>query len=151
MTWSYTPGATDAKNQVRMLVGDTLPTDPQLQDEEINFAIGLRSTAYGAAAVCARSLAAKFARSVTFKAGQSSATFSDLSKAYLTMATQFEMQAALSGAGMPYAGGISETDMLNQEQDGDRVPSVFTIGMDDDTIPVGPLRPETQTSEFGDD
>jgi len=150
MTWSYTPGGTDSLDVVRFLIGDTLTTDQQLQDAEINTAIGQRSTVYGAAAVCCRSLASKFARSVTFKSGQSSANFSDLYKAYLAMAINFEAQAALSGGGTPYAGGISQADMLSQVQNGDRVPSVFTIGMDDNLLPVGPVGPETQSSGQGD-
>ena len=142
--WSYTPGGSAPKDQVRLLIGDTLPTDPQLQDEEVNAFIASRSTITGAAEACCLSLAAKFSRSVDFKAGQSSAKFSDLSKQYRLMALNFGIQAASSGAAMPYAGGISVTDKMRQESDTDRVEPQFVLGMDDnDLIPFGPAANET--------
>ena len=136
MTYQSGVVATWAIYQVRFLIGDTVTSEQLLEDAEIAFAISLRSNIYGAAAECCRSLASKFSRSVTQRAGGSISNFSDMSKAYAARALQFDSQAAQFGAGMPYAGGISESDKLSQEQDGDRVPPQFIIGMDDNTLPV---------------
>lgn len=150
MVWTYslTSLATTQKDQVRLAIGDTLSSDQQLQDEEINAALANRSTILGAAADCCRSIAAKFSRSVTQKAAGASANFSDLAKQYLTMALQFDAQAALSGSALPYAGGISIADKMNQETNSDRVPPNFTIGMDDNVLPVPEVGPEGETEEF---
>lgn len=140
MTWTYIPQelATSSLMQLRLLIGDTLVTDQQLQDEELAEFIGSRSTIYGAAAEACRSLATKFARSVTRAAGSSKVNWSDLYKAYLMMATNFESQAALMGGGPGYAGGISEADKQAQEMNPDRVPPAFNVGMDDNVLPLPP-------------
>lgn len=146
MTWSYTVSdlATSKKDQVRLLIGDTVQTDQQLQDEEINFLLSRRGTIYGAAAECCRSLQAKFSRSVDQASGNYSAKYSQLAKAYGVKASEYEAKVATSGAVMPHAGGISVTDKLAQEQDSDRVSPQFQVGMDDNYIlPVGPAGNES--------
>jgi hypothetical protein len=52
MTWTYTITdlSTSQKDQVRLLIGDTVQTDHQLQDEEIAYLLTQRSSVYGAAA-----------------------------------------------------------------------------------------------------
>src|ERR1700722_13895684 len=109
MTWSYTVSdlATSAKDEVRFLIGDTLTTDQQVQDEEINFAISQRSSVWGACAECCRAPATKFSRSADTAAGGSKTSYSQLAKAYGAKALDFEAKAAMGGAGLPYAGGIS--------------------------------------------
>lgn len=149
MSWTYSPGAATSLNQVRLLIGDTLSSDQQLQDDEINALIGGRSSLLGAAADCCRSLAAKYSRSVTQKSVAQSLNLSDLAKQYNAMALQFEAQAAKFGSGMPYAGGISATDKLLQEQNSDRVSPQFTLGMDDDLLPVPPVGTETEDDAAG--
>ena len=138
MTWTYSVSdlATSAKDQLRLAIGDTLTSDQQLQDEEILQFIAGRSTLAGACADACRALATKFSRSVTQKAAGASANFSDMAKAYQRMAAQFEQQAALGGSALPYAGGMSIADKQSQEQNDDRVPPSFSIGMDDNVLPV---------------
>jgi len=140
MTWSYTIAdlAASQKDQVRFLIGDTYSGDQQLQDEEIEFAISQRATVWGAAAECCRNLAAKFARSVDCAAGDTKNQYSQMAKGYSAKAAEFEAKAAMGGAGVPYAGGISVADKLAQEIDPDRVAPQFQIGMTDDFLPVGP-------------
>lgn len=152
MTWSYSLGdlATSAKDQVRLLIGDTVSADPQLQDEEIEYFISKRSTPYGAAELCCLHLASQYSRSVDTASATSKRAFSQLSKQYTQMAGQFRAQAAAAGGALPYAGGISVTDKLQQEQNADRVAPQFVIGMEDNLeLPVGPVGNETQggTSE----
>jgi hypothetical protein len=137
MTWTYDVTAlqTNTTYQVRYLIGDTLSTDPQLQDEEIAFSLTQRSSIHGAAAVCCRALANKFARSADQQAGDTRVAYSQISKAYAAKAIQLDVIAA-SGSTTPYAGGISITDLNNRQLDSDRVPPQFNIGMTDSALPV---------------
>lgn len=145
MTWSYDVDdlETSPKDQVRFLIGDMFTGDQQLQDEEINFAISLRASVWGAAAECCRALAAKFARSVDSAAGDTRTWLSQMAKGYSAKAGEFEAKAAMNGASAPYAGGISVADKIRQEADRDRVAPQFQIGMTDDFLPVAPAGNET--------
>lgn len=151
MTWSYSVAdlATSAKDQVRLLIGDTVSSDAQLQDEEISYYLTTRSSAYGAAAECCRTLANQYSRSVDSAAGDTKEAYSQMAKAYALRAVQFESAAAQGGSALPYAGGISEADKLSQEQNPDRVPPVFTIGMDDNMLPVPAAGNETTSALSG--
>jgi hypothetical protein len=142
--WTYDISdlQTSAKDQVRFIIGDTLATAPQLDDEEINFALTLRGSLYGAASVCCRSMAAKFSRSVDQAVGDIKASYSQLAKAYTRKAVELE---ALAATGLtPYAGGISVTDMINRQMNADRVPMQFNIGMMDALLPVPPVGTEQE-------
>lgn len=147
MTWSYFAAgiASSPKDQVRLAIGDTLITDQQLQDEEIVQFLGMRNSIAGACAEACRALASKYSRSVTQKSATSQVNFSDLSKAYLRMAVGFDQKAARGGSGMPYAGGLSVSDKVAQQQDTDRVSPQFNIGMEDNLdMPIGPAGNETE-------
>lgn len=124
--------ATNAKDAVRLLVGDVLNSDPQIQDEEIQYFVNLRGSLYGAAAEVCRALAAKFSRSVDQQAGTSKTFYSQLSKAYTLKAIEFDTKATMFGAAMPYAGGISLTDKQTQDLNSDRVKPQFGIAMMDE-------------------
>ena len=151
MTWTYTTSdlATSTKDQVRLLIGDTVSTDPQLQDEEISYFISMRSSPVGAAAECCRTLSAQYSRSVDSAAGGTKEAYSQMAKAYALRAAQFEAQAAAGGAGLPYAGGISVADKSSQEENSDRVSPQFSIGMDDNLLPVPPAGNETSSDLSG--
>ncbi len=144
MTWTYDVSNinTSVKDQVRFIVGDTLAKDPQLQDEELLFALTQRSSIWGTAAMCCESLAAQYSRRADTVTGELHTLYSAQSKAYAARALFYENKAvALSGA-TPYAGGISVTDKVNQAEDPDRVPPQFQIGQDDNYIPVAPSGPQ---------
>src|SRR2546425_151072 len=131
MTWSYNPSllATNAKDAVRLLVGDVLQSDPQMQDEEISYFVTARGSLYGAAAECCRALAAKFSRSVDQQGGTFKTFYSQMAKAYTVKSLEFDNKSALFGAAMPYAGGISLTDKQTQDLNSDRVLPQFNLGM----------------------
>lgn len=146
MTWSYNVGqlATSTLMQVRRIIGDTLPGDQQLQDEEITWIAGRFTTIYGAAAECCRSIASQFARKVDTVTGEMRTMYSAQTKRYMSMAAQFEMYG-LRGA-TPYAGAMSNTDKNNVAQDTDRVPPDFPRHQWDDLLPVGQTGEQTNTS-----
>lgn len=140
MSWTYTPSAlaTTPLYQVRLLIGDTIQADPQLQDEEISFLLTMRSSVYGTAAECCRSIASQFSRKADSVQGQLHTVYSAQAKAYAARATDFETRSAALGGAMPYAGGLSLADKDNQLEDSDRVEPQFTIGLEDNYLPVSP-------------
>lgn len=141
MTWTYELStiATTPKDMIRLQIGDTDSTNPLLQDEEISFYLTTRANIYGAAAECCRSLAAKFSSQVTAAAGGQKTAYSDIAKAYAARAVSFDVKAAMAGSAMPYAGGISVSDKQNNQQDTDRTSPQFSIGMDDNFMPISPV------------
>jgi hypothetical protein len=142
--WTYEPTlvATSPLFQARRLIGDVLPGDQQLQDEEILWTMGRYSTIYGACAELCRDLASQFARKVDTVQGELRIMYSSQTKRYAAMAADFEMRA-LRGA-VPYAGGISVTDKTNVASDPDRVPPDFNRGQFDDLI-LGSVGQQTPT------
>jgi hypothetical protein len=151
MTWSYNTNllAINPKDAVRLLIGDVLQSDPQMQDEEIAYLVASRGTLYGAAAECCRALAAKFGRTVDQQAGTTKLSYSQLAKAYTLKSIEFETKATLSGAATPYAGGISLSDKQLQDLNQDRVQPAFTKGMDDNTLPDGSDSSNETVESFG--
>lgn len=147
-SWTYDPGTvgTIALNTVRYLIGDTIRTDQQLYDQEIKFAINNYSNVYLASAVCARAIAAKYARQVDTVQGELRTMYSERTKRYLIMAdgpNGLWQQGMARGGVFAYAGGISVTDKQQAEEDTDRISPQFTIGEFDNFLPVGPVGHET--------
>lgn len=145
MTWSYslTDLSSSAKDQTRLMIGDTNPANPLLQDEEINYFLSRRPSPYGAAAEACRALATFYSGLATTQAGDTKIMYSDLSKAFALRAAGFENQAANSGSGLPYAGGISQSDKETQLEDPDRVSPQFALNDDDNYFPVAPASDNT--------
>lgn len=144
MTWSYnlTQLGTNQTYQVRFLIGDTLTSDQQIQDEEVQLALSLRSGIYGAAAECCRNLAARYAREADVVQQELRTAYSTKSKSYSAQAQIFEGKSAMGGAGLPAFGAMTIADKQSQEQDPTRVPPQFQLGMDDNYIPVSPAGPQ---------
>ncbi len=132
MTWTYDPTqlATSAKDQVRFYLGDTDSTAPQLADEEVDFTILIRGNAFGATALCAKALSAKYSRLVSTSADGVSVQLAQKATAYATLAKEYQDKEVLY-YGVAYAGGISQSDMRARISDPDRVPDIFRIGMSD--------------------
>jgi hypothetical protein len=146
MTWTYDVSdlATSARDQVRFMIGDTLPSDPQMQDEEIDFALTQRSTLFGVSAICCRALATKYSRSADQQAGDTKVAYSQIAKAYTLKAIELESQVAMGGGVMPFAGGLTVSDVMSRAQNADLMPSQFNIGMMDSILPVPSVGNETQ-------
>jgi len=120
----YDP-ATDPVDAVRFLVGDNVaPT--QLSDTEILFALDQNPNTYAAAAICARALAARYARKVDSKFETIESKNSQLRSNYEMLARQLDQQARKQGGlGMPVAGGISRADVESVQANTDRVKPFF--------------------------
>ncbi|MBF0560722.1 MAG: hypothetical protein HQL37_01650 [Alphaproteobacteria bacterium] len=139
MTWTYdiTQLATSPMMQVRFRIGDTLSTEPLVQDEEINLAMAQRGSLIGAAAVVAHAIAARFSRLSDTETGNARLSHSQKAAQYRRLAVDLEALDESIGGAMPYAGGISRSDKRSREIDPDRVRPSFTRGMTDYPVAGG--------------
>lgn len=126
-SWTYTgrPG-TESLDAVRFLVGDVDPSDKQVGDEEISWAITQEANTTLAAALICEHLCGRYSREVN-------SSSSDLNRAYATKATAYAAKAkalrakgnswaapGVTVTGLPYAGGISIDDAKTIDEDTDR-------------------------------
>jgi hypothetical protein len=111
---------------VRFLLGDT-GTPPQLTDPEIEFALDQNANPYSAAAICARALAARYARRVDTKFETIESKYSQLRDSFEQLARSLDTQAKRRGGlGTPIAGGLSKAEVETVQADSDRVKPFFT-------------------------
>lgn len=117
-------------DSVRFLVGDMDLVSPQLTDPEIQFALDQNPNLYGAAAICARALSARYARRVDTKFETIESKYSQLRDSFEQLARSLDQQAKRGGAlGAPIAGGISKAEVENARLDADRVKPFFYDSM----------------------
>jgi hypothetical protein len=128
-------------NVVRLLVGDNNVNDPQMQDEEINFALSENGdNVYFSAAFSARLLASKYARMVNTQLdGALEAEYSDRVKQYTILSIQLsELGKKMGGKSMGVVGGgISKVAMDSANADTDRPKPAFNVGQFDAYSQVG--------------
>ena len=134
MAWTYTNNpATVPVDEVRLLVSDTDSSDPLISDEEITYFIAKAGDGIGAAYLAALSISAKFGRLADERTGQVEVKWSQRSRAYQALAADLKKQMTLLNAPMPYAGGISISDIESNRSNTDRNQEEFSIGMTDNT------------------
>jgi len=133
-TWTYSgdPQAS-VLDKVRFLVGDTDSDDRQIADEEILFCIAESASYWSAAAMACRTLAGRYARSVSRSVGDLSLNAETKAQHYHDLAAQYESMAGEAGFSVfalssPYAGGISVDDRDNQIANSDRVDPMAEVG-----------------------
>ena len=124
MTWSYSgdPSASD-KDAVRFTIQDTDSSDQQMSDEEVNWLLTEYGSVRAAAIAAARTLAAKYARSVDKAVGDLRLSLSQKHAHYQSLVAQLEKSSAIIA--IPWAGGISAADKQAYEDDSDRVRPKF--------------------------
>jgi hypothetical protein len=131
--WTYEPEELDPetpegrKNIVRLLVGDTDPTDHQIQDEEISFATTQSRNLYSAASIVAGLIQAKFARLVTSEVDRTlRIRYSDMYNHYTKLADELRAKAVRFGSGLGVgAGGINLLEMERVRQNPTRPPAAY--------------------------
>ncbi len=117
------------KDATRFLIGDTDMHDPLLLDKEIEyFLVRYNYHVLNAAIRCCEVIAAKFARRCDETVGQVRMTFSQQRDAYIKMRSDLQMRVAMTDA-QPYAGGISKSDVQQNDLNTDRVKPDFTKHM----------------------
>lgn len=127
MPTGFDPAESDI-NAVRFLVGDTgADGDERLTDEEITFALDqVADDVYRAAAICARALAARYARRVDTRFETVESKYSQLRDSYEQLARSLDAQAKKRGGlGEPLAGGMSKAEKEMVNADADRVKPYF--------------------------
>lgn len=134
MAWSYDPTNLNTTtvngrlNSVRLLLGDTVETDQQAQDEEVIFALSQsNNNVYFAAAWVARTISSKYARNVDVTLdGALSADYSELSAKFATLADNLEYQGKKAGATLGVAaGGITKTQIEAARENTNRIEGSF--------------------------
>lgn len=130
-SWTYSGDPrTSLKDQTRFLLGDTEAEEPELMDEEILYALSISGTAVGAAAICARALAAKYARLTSVSADGVSQALNQKTQQFRQLAQDLDRKAAIYTA-KPFLYGVSKTDIDITASNPDRVPDIFRIGIMD--------------------
>jgi hypothetical protein len=118
---------------VRLLIGDTDDSNQLLDDDQVALLTASFSSSTLAAAACADALAAKFSRSVTFSVEGLSIQNSQKAANYRALAQRLRSQAVLTDPGALGASvlGISKSEMDAVDDNLDRTPSRFKVGMSD--------------------
>ena len=128
--WSYGGDPTvNTKDAVRMLIGDTDPTDPLLFDGEIHYFLNQYNNApLNSAIRCAEVLLAKFSRMVNESVGGVRIDFTDRLKNMQALKQTLILRLATEDA-QHYCGGINRSDVLQNIQNSNRVCPDFTKHM----------------------
>lgn len=128
MTATYDTALTAAKDQVRLLIGDTDVTDALLQDEEIAYLLTQSASNVNVASVRAcEAVAARFSRLADTQVDDVRVSLSQRAKGYRELAATLRGRIATSVS--LFAGGISVSAKESAEEDTDRVPPIFTRDM----------------------
>ncbi|MGH7490132.1 MAG: hypothetical protein ACREMY_31675, partial [bacterium] len=102
-------------------------------------------------AMMCRSLASRLSREADTVDRELRTSYSQRANNYMRMAAAYEMQASARSGAKPYAGGISIADKKLDENNPDRVPPQFNIGMQDSLLPVAPVGNELATNVQADE
>lgn len=152
MTWTYSGDpATNARDSIRFLSGDTDTNDQLLNDEEIawvNNQLTGSDTAttalYNAAYRCCITIASKFSRLADQSVGDLKVSMSQKAKAYRDQAAYLLELAGREGSTpTPYAGGMTISDKEIDWDNSDLVRPGFYKGQFNDDRDGGnrPLEP----------
>ncbi len=127
MGFTYSDPATDQKDAVRFLIGDTDPGDALLSDEEITYVLTDEPDTYQAAALAAEHIAAKFAREINQSGDGLSWQGEQLFRHYQELAESLGRLAKKKTGrrALPYVGGIYKADRRKDDDNSSMIPSYF--------------------------
>lgn len=128
MTWSYTSPSHSVRDAVRFEIGDTVSTDPQLSDEEIDYILTQRATVGQAAVLCIDHLIAKYSRLVTQSVGSVSVSYGDRIRQFKELLARLRLRTSRAPI---VIGGTSVSEKAAADEDTDRDAPVFKVGMFD--------------------
>lgn len=130
MPWTYDPSklATNEIYAIRAEIQDTDPEDPQLDDNEIAYAITQERNFWSAAARCSEMIGRKILRKADIKLGRMmQITYTKMAQQWFDMARC--LRAKAMGTVAPWVGGMSVSDKLAYMSDDDLVSPLFTKTM----------------------
>lgn len=129
--------AGSTKDQVRFLVGDTVPEEFFLHDDEITWLVtqwANKGSIYYTASMAAEAIAAKFAREVTVSSDSQTVATSELQQKYLDLAARLLRQhETLLTGGQVDMGGV----LVSEQPDPTVSSPAFGTGMHD-FVEAGP-------------
>ncbi len=111
MAWSYNPEelSTNEVYQIRLECGDTDPSNQQLQDEEITWAISQERNSWAASARCCEMIYRVILRKADVRLGRNmQVIYTKMAQQYLDMAKALRCKAM--GTVIPYVGGMNIAD-----------------------------------------
>jgi hypothetical protein len=119
-----------ATDRVRLYVGDTYAPEEGLTDEVYQYLINTTSSETAAAIQALKYLVAKYASYVTEKAGGLFVKESEKYEQYRNLLDMWiaDPRTAIIKAGLPYAGGISMQDIIDNNENLDNVSTIFRWG-----------------------
>jgi hypothetical protein len=141
VAWNFDAALTTQKDQVRLLIGDTVEASGLLQDETIDWALTEEGNIYSAAALLSESLAGRFAGQADKNVGDLKLRYGEIAGNYLELSKR--MRGRLT-ANLRFhttgAESLSEKDV--DEADSDLVAPFFsrTLFDTDATIDSRTLR-----------
>lgn len=112
--WTYSGDPTSSLlDAVRYTIGDTIETDPLLQDEEVQYELTQAgSNVLQAAVRCCEAIAAKFARLADSTMGQTSINASQKYAQYTALASHLRRKAAIKAT--PYSGSTDTVAIFDK-------------------------------------
>lgn len=121
--------------KLRILIQDPADGSELLSDDDLTAILEIESSIYRAAALCCKSLAAKYAQKVSITAGPTKIENQQKFEHYRDLAYEYDKRAAEGGGGSgsckPVVTGVSRAEMKLQAENDDRPDNAFTIGMFD--------------------
>lgn len=126
MPYTGNPAAS-TRDAVYFLIGETNTGEAQVSDAEIDYALAVENSVYGAAARMCEMLAAKWARRDGMSASAVTSQKQAVSKQYLVMARLF--RAKVPRSVFYIAPGITKTHFDSNVDDTDIRQPVFSRGM----------------------
>lgn len=127
MAWTYSSDFTTTRDQVRFLIQDTQTARQLVSDAEIAWVVSTEANVYMAAALLCDALVAKAGNIKTKVVGDLRLTYDP--SYYRGLAAALRARGA--GHQVPFAGGISISDKLEQQSDTDAVqPRAFRTELD---------------------
>lgn len=126
MSWTYGANPVGSPSDaVRLLAGDTDPSDQQLQDEEIAYFLQNGQNGYQAAAMACDAIAAKYSRKADTMVGRLRLQASTKSKQLMATASRLRYLAYTEGV-TPFAGGETISGKATEDLNTDRIRPAFT-------------------------
>jgi hypothetical protein len=125
MTFTYGFGIDTDLNKTRLLIRDTNSTNVMFEDEELNQFLGMAANPFGAAGLAARTMQAVNSGKADKTVGELSIKYSGVATAWGKLADELDTKGKTKGSPQLFAGGISASNKLTQEQDSDRVDPAF--------------------------
>ena len=130
MTWSYKNPDNNSTDLIRFLIGDTIESDPLLQDEEVNYFLNTVKLSINASACeCVLAIIAKISREYDQSVGPVKYTLSQRVKHFKELLKKLEVKRSTGVS--PYCGGISISDTESIKSDTDRIEPRFTRDLDE--------------------